>query len=155
MQKPSTVHQIMFFLLFAVAVVYSQQVSSAPNTIKKSSMLTQNKTKQLDRTMNIKGITVLNNNALSIKPGYSIKVLSNHSFSLMKGKQTGTGTFECACQLGSGGCDVLVTPTSVSCATSTCSKSCYIMVTIPTKRKKYMACQSTIKGKRWHHERSI
>ncbi|KTD20035.1 hypothetical protein [Legionella israelensis] len=89
----------------------------------------------LNEKSSFQGINVISNNRITIKPGYHIKLLSRSSFQVMARDNTSVGgKFECNCQLsGSGGCDIVVSPTSVSCATSTCSKSCYIVVTIPSK----------------------
>jgi len=78
---------------------------------------------------------VVKNNTVTIKRGYSVVKTSAHSAQIvarMPGGRTGiTGNFDCTCNGASCGCDVTTTPTSVSCSKSTCTSSCYMIVTIP------------------------
>ncbi len=78
---------------------------------------------------------IVKNNSVMAKEGYTVVKTSNHSAQIVARRPGGgtgiTGNFDCTCNGTSGGCDVTTTPTSVSCSKSTCTSSCYMIVTIP------------------------
>ena len=78
--------------------------------------------------------TYLKKNKVMIKKGYVIEKVSKNRATIRKMNNTGiTGSFDCTCNGNDGGCDVITTPSSVSCAVSTCKSSCYMITTIPGK----------------------
>lgn len=130
-----------FFVLFIswqVAWAVPSQTMNKKMLPSQASVSMTSKPMKLNKNLGIKGINVLNNNTLSLKQGYRVRMLTNHSFTVVSERKKATGTFDCSCNLSSGGCDVVVTPTSVSCATSSCSNSCFMIVTIPTKAKRLL-----------------
>lgn len=80
------------------------------------------------------GVTI-KENKVTLKEGYTFEKVSNSKVNVlgrMRGGGTGvTGSFDCTCNGNNGGCDIITTPTSVSCATGTCKSSCYMITTIP------------------------
>lgn len=77
---------------------------------------------------------VVKNNMVTVKKGYVLKKVSKSRVNVMALRRGGngiTGSFDCTCNGNDGGCDVITTPTSVSCALSTCKSSCYMITTIP------------------------
>lgn len=78
-----------------------------------------------------KGV-MIHNNKVMVKKGYTIEKVSKNRVNIMRRGRGGiTGSFDCTCNGNDGGCDVITTPTSVSCAVSTCKSSCYMITTIP------------------------
>jgi hypothetical protein len=77
---------------------------------------------------------VIKKNKVTVKKGYVIEKQSNNkAIARMSGGKGGiTGEFDCTCNGEQGGCSVVTTPNSVTCASSGCS-SCYMIVTIPDK----------------------
>lgn len=74
----------------------------------------------------------INHNKIVVQKGYVIKKVSRHRAVMMRRMQGGiTGSFDCTCNGNDGGCDVVTTPNSVTCASSTCKSSCYMITTIP------------------------
>jgi|GEM_PF-3602369 len=93
----------------------------------------QSKNKMIVKGKLPQGI-VIKNNQITLKKGYYFEKVSKSRVNIMARTRGGTGitgSFDCTCNGESGGCDVITTPTSVSCATSTCKSSCYMITTIP------------------------
>lgn len=86
----------------------------------------------------VKGTTpqgvVIKKNKVIAKKGYVFEKQSDtRVVSRMRGGSGGiTGEFDCTCNGEQGGCSVVTTPNSVTCASSGCN-SCYMIVTIPDK----------------------
>ena len=80
-----------------------------------------------------KGVVITKEKAIA-KRGYIFEKQSNtRAISRMRGGSGGiTGEFDCTCNGEQGGCSVVTTPNSVTCASSGCN-SCYMIVTIPDK----------------------
>lgn len=77
---------------------------------------------------------MIKKNKVMLKKGYTFERVSKNQVNVvarMPGGRGITGSFDCTCNGADGGCDAIVTPTSVSCAASTCKSSCYMIVTIP------------------------
>jgi hypothetical protein len=78
------------------------------------------------------GVFIKKNKVLVKKGFYFEKVSKSRVNILARKAGIGiTGSFDCTCNGTSGGCDVIVTGSSVSCAKSSCNSSCYMIVTIP------------------------
>lgn len=74
-----------------------------------------------------------------VKKGFVIEKVSKSRAVIKRMNNNGiTGSFDCTCNGNDGGCDVITTPTSVSCALSTCKSSCYMITTIPGKAPVYL-----------------
>lgn len=112
-QRPTYLYPFAVLLVLSFAMLYCQHSSTSPLDARHKANLNQNITQQLDTKMNLPGLTVLSKISLRIKEGYAVKILSNSRFVVMKEKQKVTGSFECACQLQTGACDVLITPSNV------------------------------------------
>lgn len=83
--------------------------------------------------------TYVKNHKVMVKKGFTIeKVSKNRAVIRMRRNNGITGSFDCTCNGNDGGCDVITTPTSVSCAVSSCKSSCYMITTIPGKVSGYL-----------------
>jgi hypothetical protein len=79
------------------------------------------------------------NHKVFVKKGFVVEKVSKNRAVIRKMRGNGiTGSFDCTCNGNDGGCDVITTPTSVSCAVSTCKSSCYMITTIPGKDAVYL-----------------
>lgn len=78
------------------------------------------------------GVTITKNRVIA-KKGYTIEKVSKHkAIARMSGGRGGlTGEFDCTCNGSEGGCSVVTTPNSVTCAATTC-RNCMMIVTIPS-----------------------
>ena len=83
--------------------------------------------------------TYVKKHKVMVKKGFVIEKTSKSTAVIKRMSDNGiTGSFDCTCNGNDGGCDVITTPTSVSCALSTCKSSCYMITTIPGKAAGYL-----------------
>jgi len=98
-------------------------LANAPVFAQSSSIVVKGKKPQ--------GVVVQKNKVIA-KKGYVFeKVSPNRAVARRRAGGGITGEFDCTCNGASGGCSVVTTPTSVSCFSSGCTSSCYMIVTIP------------------------
>ena len=74
----------------------------------------------------------IENDKVTLKEGYFFEKVSKNRVNVMARRNNGvTGSFDCTCNGSDGGCDIVTTPSSVSCVTGSCKSSCYMITTIP------------------------
>lgn len=128
-----------FIILVSVLSLFVSNIVSAQNTVS-SAQETVSSGQDTVSAIQVKGTTptgvVIQKDKVISKKGYVFEKVSNtRAVSRMRGGKGGlTGEFDCTCNGEQGGCSVVTTPNSVTCASSGCN-SCYMIVTIPDKIK--------------------
>lgn len=79
------------------------------------------------------GVTVMKNKVM-VKSGFTVTKVSDNKVSIMSRKNNNTtGSFECGCSAGGGGCKVVIQGSSITCVeTGACTKGvCEMTTSIP------------------------
>lgn len=80
------------------------------------------------------GVSVINNRVI-VKPGFKATQISNNKVSIISRRNNNTtGSFECGCSAGGGGCKVVIQGNSITCVEGGgCTKGiCEMSTTIPS-----------------------